>query len=357
MGYIYTPWAIGALMLVFTIYYYVIYGLETEKTIVDKTIFLILMIWYLPKLIIGPLLLLKDLLKWILKKLKINIQVPILIRYFGWIILISPIFIAIYGRLFTTNNYEIERINLVNPSIVKNDNIKIVQISDIHAGSFISKNEFDKAVDIINNEKPDFVFITGDFVHRWPSEMKLLAKSLARINSKYGVYGCLGNHDHYMSNDDHRYLKTLIRQEGVKLLVNENIFIDNEDAEFDLVAVDNSSYSIDFADFKAAFSGVDDFDEVIFLCHDPTDYYPEKVSDYPVFLTLSGHTHGGQFGWEVDDEIFGPAAIVYDKWHGLVNTPYGYININRGLGTTGPPFRVGVRPEISVITIHAQENK
>ena len=233
------------------------------------------------------------------------------------------------------------------------DGIHIVQISDIHAGSFPDGKPFQEAMRMVNGLKPDMILITGDYVNALPEELSLVARDMNKLKASEGVYGILGNHDHYNTRQQHARIVKSLRSMGVDLLINENRRIGIEGSSLVLAGIDNSGLRQNFGRLDKALKNVAADDAVILMAHDPTFWDANVVGKSPVGLTLSGHTHGGQFGVQAFGFEWSPAQYVYKQWAGLYSKGDQSIYVNRGLGTVGPPMRIGIPPEISSIILRA----
>ena len=245
------------------------------------------------------------------------------------------------------------------------DGLRIVQISDIHSGSFTFKEPIKNAIEIINQQKADLVFFTGDLVNSVASEMESYVDIFDKISSKYGIYSILGNHDY---GDYHRWnsmaaklanmdlLKDIHKRLGWQLLLNEHKVLNIEGASVGIIGVENISGKLHFkvyGDLSKANQHCPDCDVKILLSHDPSHWDKEVTKDYKdIDLTLSGHTHGMQFGIEIPGWIkFSPIQFVYKKWAGLYKEGNQYLYVNRGLGFLGYPGRVGILPEITLLEL------
>jgi predicted MPP superfamily phosphohydrolase len=340
-----------------------------------KVIYIVTAIWYLPKLVIAPVLLLnksvqfsKKIFQKIRKNNLIDDKTPTFIeplndnrRKFietaGWAMAGVPFLMVGNGMLTTTNNLEIKYIEIPMKNLPFHlDGLKIAQVSDIHAGSFYSPKLFKDTVYLINSHKPDFVMLTGDFVNFNPNELPLILNDIKRIESTFGTFGCLGNHDHYMNSEEHTFLIKSLKEANIDLLINENRIVKVMGAKIQVAGSDNTGYKTNFADFDKTFAGLDKNDTTILLCHDPMNWRKSIIGKYNADLTLSGHTHGGQVAIELFGETYTPAKYTYDEWAGLYSSKEQYLYVNRGLGTTGTPVRIGVKPELTIITLRAPSN-
>lgn len=244
------------------------------------------------------------------------------------------------------------------------DGYKITHISDIHSGSFDNKEAVQKGVKMLNDQKSDVVFFTGDLVNNIAPEMDRWKEVFGAIKAKDGVYSVLGNHDY---GDYHEWespeakeknledLKDVHRQMGWNLLLNEHRFLEKNGQKIALVGVENwgSGGFIKKGDIDTAAEGLKKKDFKIVLSHDPS-YWDQRLKDDDknYQLTLSGHTHGMQFGVEIPGWFrWSPVQFRYKQWAGIYKEKGRRINVNRGFGFLGYPGRVGIWPEITVIEL------
>ncbi len=245
------------------------------------------------------------------------------------------------------------------------DGLRIVQISDIHSGSFTFRDPVRNAVDLINREAADLVFFTGDLVNSRADEMENFIDIFNKIRSKHGVFSVLGNHDY---GDYHPWpsqeakvqnfekLKDTHRQLGWDLLLNEHRKVEINGEQIAVIGVENYSAHPRFpkyGDLSGAYSGTDDAALKLLLSHDPTHWRDEVITKYQdIAITFSGHTHGMQFGVEIPGWIkWSPIKYVYKDWAGIYQAGKQFLYVNRGLGFLGYPGRVGILPEITVLEL------
>jgi predicted MPP superfamily phosphohydrolase len=282
------------------------------------------------------------------------------LKTIGWV-LSGMLFLGILVGIFYGRwNWKIHRIQLSFPHFPEELNaLKIVQISDIHVGSFFNNHaKVNKAIDMINSLEADFVFFTGDLVNNTASEMDGWEPVFSRIAAKKGKYSILGNHDYgdYVrwEEDDHKVenLKRLIdkhREIGFTPLLNESVQLEND---IWLLGVENWGK----APFRQSgklthtLAEVPDAAFKILLSHDPS-HFDLEVLETNIDLTLSGHTHGMQFGIERFGIKWSPVSFRYKKWAGLYQVGKQFLYVNRGFGYLGFPGRVGIYPEITEIMI------
>lgn len=244
------------------------------------------------------------------------------------------------------------------------DGYRITQISDIHSGSFDNRKMIEYGVSLINQQQSDAILFTGDMVNNKTEEMKPWADLFATLEAKDGKFSVLGNHDYgdyipweteELKNQNLQDLKDLQKEMGFDLLLNEHRYLTKGEDKIALVGVENWGKGgfKKAGDLQKAVSGISDSDFKILMSHDPSHWELEVVPDEKHFhLTLSGHTHGMQFGIEIPGWIkWSPVKWRYKHWAGIYKEKGQYINVNRGFGFLGYPGRVGIWPEITVITL------
>lgn len=277
-----------------------------------------------------------------------------------------PFVSLLYGMIRNPYRYTVfqETVRLKNlPEVL--DGLRIVQISDIHSGSFLLKEPVENAIHLINQQKPDLAFFTGDLVNSVAREVEPFIDIFSGVKAKYGVFSVLGNHDY---GDYHQWerpedkernlenLKDAHRQMGWDLLLNENRLIDINGEKVAVIGVENYSAHPRFpkyGDLDKAYEGAEPAPLKVLLSHDPSHWEEQVTKKYKdIALTFSGHTHGMQFGVEIPGWIkWSPNKYVYKQWAGLYRQGQQYLYVNRGLGYLGYPGRVGILPEVTVIDL------
>jgi uncharacterized protein len=275
-----------------------------------------------------------------------------------------PFASMLYGIYKGRYNYKVLTYNLEYPDLPDAfDGYQITQISDIHSGSFDNKEKIEYAVDLINKQQSDVILFTGDLVNNQASEMDQWKSTFSKLTAKDGVYSILGNHDYgdYMNwpneaakQENLDYLFQIQKEIGFDLLKNESRFLERNGERIALIGVENWGAGFkQVGDLDKASKAVKPEDFKILMSHDPTHW--EKVAvNHPLHyhLTLSGHTHGMQFGIEIPGWIkWSPAKWRYKYWAGLYEQNKQIINVNRGFGYLAFPGRVGIWPEITVIKL------
>jgi predicted MPP superfamily phosphohydrolase len=327
---------------------------------------LIASIWYLPKFAITPVLVIKDLIVLVNRTYRRIASRPqtestrtpeqIKRRRFlqtsAWALAGTPYLLAAKGAAHTPYNPIVKEITLIIDKLPRElSGFTICQISDIHAGSFPDSEVIEKSVNMINNINPDICAITGDFVIDHPRELPIIESSLARIQTKYGVFACLGNHDHYMSDENNKILCDRLEKANINLLNNSSKILEINDKLIQIAGVDDLSFRNNYGDFDKAMSGLSKERATIMLCHDPTVWGKTIKNSIDADLTLSGHTHGGQVQINYGIGKFSPASLIYEYCYGLYVENNKNLYVNCGLGTTGPPIRIGLNPEITKIVL------
>ena len=244
------------------------------------------------------------------------------------------------------------------------DGYQITQISDIHSGSFDNREKIEYAIDLINSQESDAIFFTGDMVNNKAEEMKPWTGLFTQLKARDGKYSILGNHDYgdYVpweteekKSQNLEELKGLQREMGFDLLLNESRYLRKGKDQMALIGVENWGRGgfKKAGDLDKASEKIEADDFKILLSHDPS-HWEDVVIEHPVHyhLTLSGHTHGMQFGIEIPGWVkWSPVKWRYKYWAGIYEEMGQYINVNRGFGFLGYPGRVGIWPEITVITL------
>ena len=276
-----------------------------------------------------------------------------------------PFSTLLYGMIKGKYNFKVLKYELEFADLPEAfDGFTMTQISDIHSGSFDNKNKISYAVDLINQQDSDAIFFTGDLVNNVADEMDDWKELFSNLSAKEGVFSVLGNHDYgdYVRwNSKEEKLKNLdklkkIQSEmGWNLLLNENFYIKRKNQKIAIVGVENWGENgfKQAGDLDVACKNINDSDFKVLLSHDPSHWKSRvKKDDRNFQLTLSGHTHGMQFGIEIPGWIkWSPVKYRYENWAGIYQEKGRFINVNRGFGFLGYPGRVGIWPEITVIKL------
>lgn len=276
-----------------------------------------------------------------------------------------PFLSLIYGILEGRYNFKVIKTAIYFPDLPDAfDGFTITQISDVHSGSFDNPEKISYAIDLINEQNSDMILFTGDIVNTHAKEMHPWIETFSKIKKhEYGKYSVLGNHDYgeyvtwpseAVKEENFKDIKKLYGQIGFDLLLNEHTFVEKGGDKIALVGVENWGHNFKQAgDLNKASENLTKEDFKIVMSHDPSHWDQIIQNDPKHFqLTLSGHTHGMQFGIEIPGIIkWSLAQYVYKQWAGLYENLGRYVYVNRGFGFHAYPGRVGIMPEITVIRL------
>jgi predicted MPP superfamily phosphohydrolase len=262
-------------------------------------------------------------------------------------------------------NYQIRHIPLAYSNLPPAfKGLKIVQISDVHSGSFDNKKAVERGVQKILDLKPDLILFTGDLINDRATEIHGYEEVFARLKAPMGVFSTLGNHDYgdYVKwpteearDQNIEDLKKIQAGMGWRLLMNEHVVLEKDGQEIALIGIENWSAKARFprhGKMWEAYPGVEKYPFKILMSHDPSHWDAEVRTKYgDIDLTLAGHTHGMQFGIEIPGFRWSPVKYVYDEWAGLYESGKQKLYVNRGFGFIGYPGRVGILPEITLLEL------
>ncbi len=279
----------------------------------------------------------------------------------GFAILVFLIFI--HGMVWGKYAYNVIKQTLYFDDLPKEfDGFTLTQISDVHSGSFTNAKAVQKGIDLINAQNSDLFVFTGDLVNNKADEIVPWMAQFSQIKASFGKFSILGNHDYgdYLTwnNEQEKIenLKTLKRhhqQIGFRLLLDEHIKLEKNGQKIVLAGVENWGLGFgERGDLNKSLANTNNLDFKILLSHDPS-HWEEQVKQHPskIHLTLSGHTHGMQFGIEAFGIKWSPVSLRYKHWAGLKEEFGRFLYINRGFGFLGFSGRIGIWPEITVIEL------
>ena len=276
-----------------------------------------------------------------------------------------PFLSILYGVFKGKYNYKVLKYVLEYDDLPDAfDGYRITQISDIHSGSFDNPDKVAYAVNLVNEQESDAIFFTGDMVNNEAVEMESWMDIFSTLKAKDGKFSVLGNHDYgdYIEWDSKEVkaanlerLKTIQKEIGFDLILNDSRFLERNGQRLAVIGVENwgAGGFKKAGDLNKALERVDKNDFKILLSHDPS-HWEQEVIQHPehMHLTLSGHTHGMQFGIEIPGWFkWSPVKWRYKYWAGVYEQLGQYINVNRGFGYLAFPGRVGIWPEITVIEL------
>ncbi|MDI5893760.1 metallophosphoesterase [Flavobacterium algoritolerans] len=366
---------ISILVLVYIVYSLMQFDRSVGQTKQMMVVMGLLLIVYVPKLILTLILMGEDIFR--LGAGTVNYFVNYdkntdflnsrrkFISQIGLGLAAVPFLSLIYGVTIGKYNYKVIKQRIFFPDLPDAfDGFTITQISDVHSGSFDNPEKINYAIDLVNEQNSDMILFTGDIVNTDAKEMHPWIETFNRIKKhEYGKYSVLGNHDYgeYVTwpsevakEDNFKAIKDLYGQIGFKLMLNEHTFIEKGDEKIALIGVENWGHNFKKAgDIDKASQYVNKEDFKILMSHDPSHWeYEVQHHDKNFHLTLSGHTHGMQFGIEIPGYFkWSLAQYVYKQWAGLYENLGRYVYVNRGFGFHAYPGRVGIMPEITVIEL------
>jgi predicted MPP superfamily phosphohydrolase len=286
-----------------------------------------------------------------------------------------PFVSFLYGMARGAFNYTIHQVTVPLAHLPAAFNgLKILHISDIHIGSFTSPEPLERAVALINAQKPDVVFFTGDLVNNEAAEADGFLPTLKKIQAPMGVFSSIGNHDYgdYVAwpspeekRENFEQLKRVHADAGWTLLMNEHRVLERDGVsgveKIAILGVENWGAAMNFpkrGDLRKAVHGTEELPVKLLLSHDPSHWDAQVTKEFlDVDVMFSGHTHGAQFGVEIPGFRWSPVQYFYKQWAGLYKRNEAasgrtqYLYVNRGLGFLGYPGRVGISPEITVMTL------
>jgi uncharacterized protein len=286
----------------------------------------------------------------------------------------APFLGAMYGFAAERLNYRVYRVEIPISNLpAALDGMTIAQLSDIHMSGYMPRTQVRRAVDMANDLGADLAVVTGDFITGAGDPLEECIEEIRRLSAPLGIYGCNGNHEIYADAEDRA--QDLFTQQGMKLLRHENALITFRGAQLNLIGVDYQRERAPGGRKVSSLIGIEPLirKEIpnILLSHNPNSF--NRAAELGVELSLAGHTHGGQIQVEILDHRLSPARFITDYVAGLymrplftpaktvasqkflhattLQGPHSAIYVNRGLGTVGAPVRLGVPPEISLLTL------
>lgn len=280
-----------------------------------------------------------------------------------------PFSALLFGMVRGKYNYKVLKYTLEFEDLPDAfDGFTLAQLSDIHSGSFDNPEKVAYGVDLVNQQQADVILFTGDIVNNKTDELYPYQSIFSKLKAPMGVYSVLGNHDYGdytdWENDAAKQqnledLKRTQKEMGFRLLLNESVTLEKGSDRISLVGVENwgAGRFKKAGDLEKALSEVGATDFKILMSHDPSHWEAQVLPHpFPIHLTLSGHTHGMQFGIDIPGVIkWSPIQWRYKQWAGIYDREKQYLNVNRGFGYLAYPGRVGMWPEISLITLKKKE--
>jgi uncharacterized protein len=283
----------------------------------------------------------------------------------GLVVSAIPFTGMIYGILVGAHDYTVRKKRIVLKNLPAAWNgLKIVQLSDIHSGSFYNKTAVKRGVEMVMAQKPDIIFFTGDLVNNVASEMDNYIEVFSELKAPLGIYSTLGNHDYgdYVAwetarakEDNLNKLIGVHKKMGWDILMNEHRILKRDGQEIAILGIENwgaKGHFPKYGKMHLAYPGTERVAVKLLLSHDPSHWDAEVLKKYKdIDIMFAGHTHGMQFGIEKGPLKWSPVQWMYDQWAGLYEKNNQYLYVNRGFGFIGFPGRVGMAPEITVIEL------
>ena len=292
-------------------------------------------------------------------------------KYYKWLPKVGALFALVLFALIVVGvvdrkNVQTREVEVSLEELPKSfDELKILLMSDVHLGNIDGKRDYlNRLTDIVNSYNPDVVMLCGDLVNVDATEGVGTDNTLTGIEAKLGKFAVLGNHDYGKSSrwkcaedsiENLDKVKQLYRDLGFDLLLNENRTLVCGADTLVMAGMENCGEEPFpcYGDMDASLSGAEG-KPVLLLSHDPSTWKTHVLEYENVLMTFSGHTHAAQMGFEIGDFKFSPAQFLYDEWDGLYEQNSKYLFVSRGVGYVGLAFRLGMKPEISVITLRAK---
>ena len=369
-------WVTDIILISIILFLYFSGKIDNSGSKMFSSLFGLMIISLAPKLIITPFLLIEDVIRIgsysIHKILSISSSNKVdlterrrIVSQLSLGLASIPFVGLIYGVIKGKYNYKTHHVTLKFKDLPKGfDGFKISQLSDIHSGSFQDKEAVERGIKITNALNSDLIVFTGDLVNNKAEEMEQCITTFKKLEAPYGKISILGNHDYgdyakWDSDEDKNNnfirLKEIHKEIGFKLLLNSNTDITKDNESISIIGVENWGLRgfHKYGDLNKSVKNIPNSKFKVLLSHDPSHWESETLNhDKHIHLTLSGHTHGMQFGIEVPGFIkWSPIQYIYKQWAGAYRKNGKFLYVNRGFGFLGYPGRVGIMPEITQITL------
>jgi predicted MPP superfamily phosphohydrolase len=270
----------------------------------------------------------------------------------------------IYGVLWGSHKIQTKQVDIEFENLPESfDDYKVLQFSDVHLGSMLKSNRLlNKANDIIQKQDPDLVLFTGDIVNNFAYEMNGFRNVLGKMATGRNSFSILGNHDYgnytnWTSQAEKQAnfekIVSTLNETGFQLLRNEHTIIYKNNDSIFLAGVENWGHPPfpQYADLEKAIKGIPKNAFTILMTHDPAHWHSKVKNRGDIEFSLSGHTHGMQWGIKIAGIKFSIAALVNEVWGGLYKHNKSVLYVNTGLGNVGIPWRLDMAPEITVIKL------
>lgn len=302
--------------------------------------------WFITLIMMFCLFVAKDIAGWIFSFFKqegVDASRRAFLQAAGAFSFGAPLILTGYGALKTARDYNVKRVEIPFENLPHAlDGFTIAQISDIHSGAFMNEKEMMEIREIMDSQHPQVAVMTGDFVDTSSREIEPVARVFSKLKTDYGIFGCMGNHDLF---DNYKIVSAMMKDSGIVMLENGNKILRVNGEDLNLLGVNDSR----LADLPKTLKGVDPDAFKILLAHRP-EFFP-RSSESGIDLQLSGHTHGGQLGVNFFGIPLSPMQFFHKYINGLYKKGKSQLYVNPGVGMVFAPIRIGVRPEITLITL------
>lgn len=346
-------------------------GLDYQKFRSFFVIFGIFLLFFAPRLTFAASTLLQT-LYYLIKNLVVNkkgyivkrtIRKSYLIQKIGLVLSLGVFVMILHGMIWGKTNYQVQQVEVSIKNLPNAfDGYKILHFSDAHMGSFQDVEEGKIGISIIDNQKVDLIVFTGDMVNNVADEMIPYIDAYKNLNAPDGKFAILGNHDmgDYVKWNEmetkEEHLTKLVNfhhKAGFSVLRNRSVIIKKAKDSIALIGIDNWGRPPfkQYGDLKLAMKNIKKVETKVLLSHDPSHWKSEVTKSTDIDLALAGHTHGMQFGFKIGDFKWSPSKWIYPEWWGLYTQNQQHLYVNPGFGFIGFPGRVGIPPEITVITL------
>ncbi len=370
----YSYWLLGVLLAVYFIVHFLIIGYPGEDYVKYRSFFFIFglfVLLYIPRIVYSLFVIWQYLYYLILRLLKPkrgfvvkrNQRQNYFIQKLGLLFAVVSFAIVLYGIIWGKSDFIVKEKTLYFKDLPSGfDGIRIAQISDTHLGSFTNAADVRKGLRMLQQQKADMIIFTGDMVNNVAKEIDPYSEEFKALNPKMGKYSILGNHDmgDYVkwkkAEMKSREIDKLIDSEesmGFVMLLNENIILKRNGDSIALLGVENWGKPPfkQYGNLAKAMQGIQNVAFKILMTHDPSHFDLQVKGKTDIQLSLSGHTHGMQFGIDCCGLLWSPIKFLYPEWDGLYKFDNQYLYVNPGFGYLGLPARIGIRPEITILTL------
>lgn len=370
----YGYWLLGLALAIYFVIHFIVTGYPGEDYIKYRSFFFVFglfVLLYLPRIVYAFFVIWQFLyyqIKSVIKPkrgyiVKRNQRKNYLIQKIGLLFAMFAFFAVTYGMIWGKSDFIVKEQTIYFNDLPKGfGGFRIAQISDTHLGSFANEDNVRKGLKLLNKQNADIIIFTGDMVNNVAEEVEPYIDDFRALKPKMGKFAILGNHDmgDYVKwkKAEMKYaeIKQLVDIEegmGFKMLLNQNTILRRNGDSIALLGVENWGKPPfkQYGNLEKTMSGVENIDFKILMTHDPSHFKLKVLGKTDINISFSGHTHGMQFGIDCCGIKWSPIKFLYPEWSGLYKFDSQYLYVNQGFGFLGMPARIGIRPEITVITL------